>query len=161
MRTDPAPEWVLLLYRLPRDPSTPRTAVWRRLRRLGVAQLSDGLVALPADPRSREALEWVAQQVREADGTAATWLARPTSRSQADELVEQLRAARAGEYAAVAASAREAASLDDAERRRVLRRLRGELRAIRRRDWFAGDEQDDATRTVEALAPASAQEVAR
>ena len=43
----------------------------------------------------------------------------------------------------------------------VLRRLRGELRAIRRRDWFAGDEQDDATRTVEALAPATAQEVAR
>ncbi len=41
-------EWVLLSYRLPREPSTPRIAVWRKLKRLGVAQISDGLVALPA-----------------------------------------------------------------------------------------------------------------
>src|SRR6266508_2543318 len=27
--------WVLLVYRLPRDPSTPRSALWRKLRRLG------------------------------------------------------------------------------------------------------------------------------
>ena len=41
----------MLTYRLPRDPSTPRGVVWRKLRRLGVAQLADGLVALPADAR--------------------------------------------------------------------------------------------------------------
>ena len=33
--------WVLLSYRVPREPSTPRIAVWRRLRQLGVAQLGD------------------------------------------------------------------------------------------------------------------------
>ena len=41
-------QWVLLCYRLPREPSTPRIAVWRKLKRLGVAQLGDGLVALPS-----------------------------------------------------------------------------------------------------------------
>ena len=41
-----AEDWVLLAYRLPRVPSTPRSAVWRKLKRLGVAQLGDGLVAL-------------------------------------------------------------------------------------------------------------------
>jgi membrane AbrB-like protein len=51
-------EWVLLSYRMPREPSTPRIAVWRKLKRLGIAQLSDGLVALPADARTREQLEW-------------------------------------------------------------------------------------------------------
>ncbi|MEV4644831.1 hypothetical protein [Saccharopolyspora sp. NPDC049357] len=37
-------EWVLLSYRMPREPSTPRIAVWRKLKRLGVAQLADGVV---------------------------------------------------------------------------------------------------------------------
>ena len=49
--TAPGPgEWVLLSYRLPREPSGPRTTLWRRLKRLGVAQLSDGLVAFPPTP---------------------------------------------------------------------------------------------------------------
>src|SRR5213080_3282008 len=56
-------QWVLLAYRLPRDPSTPRIALWRTLRRLGAAQLLDGLVALPADSRTREQLEWAADGV--------------------------------------------------------------------------------------------------
>ena len=47
-------EWVLLAYRLPREPSTPRSALWRKLRRLGAAQLLDGLAALPLDARNRE-----------------------------------------------------------------------------------------------------------
>ena len=42
-------EWLLLAYRMPREPSTPRIAVWRKLGGLGVAKLGDGLVALPAD----------------------------------------------------------------------------------------------------------------
>jgi hypothetical protein len=45
------------------EPSTPRIAVWRRLRRLGVVQVGDGLVALPADARTREQLKWVAEDV--------------------------------------------------------------------------------------------------
>ena len=67
-------EWVLLAYRLPREPSTPRIALWRRLRRLGVVQVLDGLVALPADARTREQLEWLADEVLEADGEASVWM---------------------------------------------------------------------------------------
>ena len=40
-------EWVLLAYRIPREPSTPRISVWRKLRRLGAVQILDGLVGLP------------------------------------------------------------------------------------------------------------------
>src|SRR5262249_39018906 len=39
MQAMPRDRWVLLAYRLPREPSTPRIAVWRRLRRLGALQL--------------------------------------------------------------------------------------------------------------------------
>src|SRR5258705_10621623 len=72
-----ASEWVLLAYRLPREPSTPRIAVWRKLRRLGAVQLVDGLVALPADPATVEAFDWLADEVVEAGGEAWTWRAPP------------------------------------------------------------------------------------
>lgn len=145
-------EWVLLLYRLPRQPSTPRSAVWRRLKRLGVAQLADGVVALPADARTREQLEWVAAEVRAAAGTAVVWLARPTSVGQEQELASALSAARTQEYLAVREQAQ---ALSDAaspqERVRTARRLREELRRIRRRDFFPTPERDVAVAAVQTL----------
>jgi hypothetical protein len=63
-------EWVLLSYRLPREPSTPRIALWRKLRNLGVAKLGDGLVALPQDPRTREQFE-IGEEYRELIALAA------------------------------------------------------------------------------------------
>lgn len=144
--------WVLLTYRLPRVPSTPRSAVWRKLRRLGVAQLADGLVALPGDARTREQLEWVAEDVREAAGTAGVWLARPVSPAQERELAAAMTAGRIEEYAAVREQAQAASTLDEAGRRRVLRQLREELRRIRRRDFFPPPERDAAVAAVEALA---------
>ncbi len=70
-------EWVLLSHRPPREPSGPWTTLRRRLLRLGVAQLADGLVALPADARTRESLEWTADDVVTAGGTTGLWVARP------------------------------------------------------------------------------------
>src|SRR5262245_42027824 len=75
-------QWVLLSYRMPREPSTPRIGVWRKLERLGVARLGDGLVALPADARTREQLDWLAEEIVEAGGTATLWLAVPGSAGQ-------------------------------------------------------------------------------
>jgi hypothetical protein len=142
---------VLLTYRLPREPSTPRSAVWRKLRALGVAQLADGLVALPADGRTREGLEWVAEQVREADGSAAVWLARPTSIAQERELALGMADARAAEYRQVLEEATGALAASSAERVRVQKRLRTELRRIRRRDFFPPTERDAAVAAVEGL----------
>jgi len=146
-------EWVLLSYRLPREPSTPRIAVWRKLRRLGVAQISDGLVALPAGPRTREQLEWVAEEVTDGGGSAAIWLARPATRAQEDDLAQALAAARAAEYQAVIAAAGQAAAGGDpAARASAVRRLRNELRTIQRRDYFPPAGRDQAQAALEALA---------
>ena len=147
-----AGEWVLLSYRLPREPSTPRIAVWRKLRRLGVAQLSDGLVALPAGPRTREQLEWVAEEVTDGGGSAAIWLATPATRAQEDQLAQAMAAARAAEYQAVIGAAAEAAAGDPAARGPAVRRLRNELRAIQRRDFFPPAERDQAQAAVQELA---------
>lgn len=155
-RTAAPGEWVLLTYRMPRDPSTPRSSVWRKLRRLGAAQLGDGLVALPADARTREALEWIADEVREAAGTAGVWLARPATLAQERELASAMATARVAEYQALRADAEAANSLADADKTRAVRRLRAELRRIRRRDFFPPPERDAAVAAVDQLVGSTA-----
>jgi Protein ChrB, N-terminal len=147
----PPGEWALLSYWLPREPSTPRIAVWRKLKRLGVAQLGDGLVALPADARTREHLDWLADEIVDAGGTATIWLARSAAARAGQELAAELTAARAAEYERVREEATAAADLDDAGRRAALRRLRGELRRISRRDYFPPPERAAAYAAVAAL----------
>src|SRR5436190_5024976 len=86
----PVREWVLLAYRLPREPSGPRVTVWRKLRRLGAVQVLDGLVALPADARTREQLEWLADEVLDAGGEATVWLGRLVSAAQERALARRM-----------------------------------------------------------------------
>jgi DNA-binding transcriptional regulator PaaX len=144
-------QWVLLSYRIPREPSTPRIAVWRKLKRLGVGQLGDGVVALPADARTREQLEWIADEIGEAGGSASIWIARPATMTAERELATAMAAARAAEYAAIVAEAT-AAPADMAERQSLARRLRAELRRIARRDYFPPAEREQAMALVDALA---------
>src|SRR6266516_1918080 len=99
-------EWVLLAYRLPREPSTPRIALWRSLRRLGAVQVLDGLVALPADARTREQLEWLADDVAQAGGEASIWLAEPGSAAQERGLAARMQAAAGADYRRIIEAAR-------------------------------------------------------
>src|SRR5213076_1903628 len=90
--------WVLLAYRLPREPSTPRSALWRKLRRLGAAQVLDGLAALPLDARNREQLEWLADEVVEAGGEATIWVGELGSAGQERDLAGRMAETVAGDY---------------------------------------------------------------
>src|SRR5215203_3660149 len=118
--------WVFLAYRLPREPSTPRIALWRKLRRLGAVQLVDGLVALPATARTREQLDWLADEVVEAGGEAWVWVARAGSQGQERMLLARMASAVAEEYETVRAEA-DAAVGGDGGTRRLVERLRREL----------------------------------
>lgn len=138
-------EWVLLAYRLPREPSGPRVTVWRKLRRLGAVQLVDGLVALPSTAETVEAFGWLADEVLEAGGQAWTWQATG-SKVQDRALRQQLRDSVVEEYTALIAEARAAG--DD---RRTVQRLRRTLRGIERRDHVGPKERDDARRAVHRL----------
>ena len=156
-----AEDWVLLAYRLPRVPSTPRSAVWRKLKRLGVAQLGDGLVALPADPRTREQLEWIAEEVTDHGGEATLWLGRPLDTNAISQVVTRMTAAVAAEYDAVTAEAAAIRMADVVARRRAVARLRRELHRIQSRDFFTSPQGEAARRAVEHLAAADTAGAAR
>jgi len=102
--------WVMLAYRMPREPSTPRIAVWRRLRQLGVAQPVDGLVLLPDEPHTREGLDWVAERVLAAGGHATQWSAVHASAAEENATVQAMNAAVTVEYAALTRQATAAAA---------------------------------------------------
>lgn len=145
----------MLAYRVPRVPSTPRIAIWRKLRSLGVAQVGDGLVALPEDARTGEQLEWVAGDVDAAGGSAILWRAELLSARDEQQLVHQLQQARAEEYRTLIT---EAEQIDPtADPARTMNRLRRELRRIRRRDYFPPPEQELARQAIERLTPRAGQ----
>ena len=144
--------WVLLAYRLPREPSTPRSALWRKLRRLGAAQLLDGLAALPLDARTREQLEWLADEVTEAGGEATIWVGELASLAQERELATGMAEAVAADYEALLAQAEAAREESPGTRRRTLGRLRRELRRIRARDYFPPPDRELAQRALNELA---------
>jgi len=139
----------LLAYRLPREPSTPRITLWRKLRRLGAVQLVDGLVALPADPSTVEAFDWLAEEASEAGGEAWTWRGQPGSKAQEKALRERMTAAVAEEYSALLVDAQAARSEPS---RRIVERLRRELHRIEARDHFGSDEREPARQAIDALA---------
>lgn len=145
-------QWVLLAYRLPREPSTPRITLWRKLRRLGAGQVQDGLAALPLTRRNREQFDWLADEVLEAGGEASVWLAQSLSSSEERELIDRMTHAVADEYRVVLDQAQQARVADSGTRRRTLSRLRRELRRIGERDYFPPPQRQRARAAVETLA---------
>lgn len=146
-------KWVLLAYRIPREPSSPRIAVWRKLRRLGVIQIVDGLVAVPASVSTVEQLGWVANDVLDAGGEAQLWTAELNSAKQERELIARANREVVAAYRALVEAIEGAGSADQVTRRRRAAFER-ELRDIVRRDHLGAPGRDRAERALARLARA-------
>jgi hypothetical protein len=167
---------MLLSSRLPREPSRLRLGVWRRLRRLGALLVHDAVWVLPADARTREACEWLAEEIEEQGGTVWIWEAGGSA-AQDRALVELFRREADGRYAEIAASAQGIRNAALRGRRRGrpvrardadalshgLRQLRGLERALRlegRRDYFRAEGRRAAVAAIaEATADLEAQAI--
>jgi hypothetical protein len=143
--------WVFLIYQLPREPSTPRISVWRKLKRLGVAQVAAGVVALPYDAATKEQLEWVAQEVVDSGGMASIWITTPTVKRFGADLAHSLSRERAAEYQKLAKLVEAHLTDGHADRQRGHRQLRTEFRRIERRDHFPPPEKTEAHRALRRL----------
>jgi hypothetical protein len=151
------PRWVLLVYRIPREPSRHRVAVWRKLRDLGAIYLQDGVAALPEDAVTREQLEWLQLRVREAGGEATLWEARPGTMAEEAELVEAFRSSREEAYRAIIARAqrlRRKAQMGGSVFEQLGKLERG-FRAERRRDYFRSPLRLEAAEALKAAREAA------
>jgi ChrB-like protein len=82
-------QWLLLLYRVPPEPTANRVSIWRKLKRLGAILLHDSVWVLPPSPRTTEELRWLAAEIRERSGDAMLWEASLGLDGHDDDLVRQ------------------------------------------------------------------------
>jgi Protein ChrB, N-terminal len=62
--------WLVLVYRVPSEPTRLRATVWRRLRSLGAVYLQNSVAALPAGPSGERAMRKLRHEITEMGGTA-------------------------------------------------------------------------------------------
>lgn len=72
-------DWLMLTYKVPRQPSALRVQVWRKLQRLGAVLLHDSAWVLPATATTEHNFEWLAVEIREIGGEATVWSCHPLS----------------------------------------------------------------------------------
>ena len=82
-------QWVLLVYKVPPEPSARRVYVWRKLKRLGAILLHDAVWVLPATPSTRERFQWLATEIEEVEGSALVWEATLRLEGQDNALVDR------------------------------------------------------------------------
>lgn len=90
--------WLLLSYRVPRNPTSSRVHVWRKLKRLGAITLQDAVWVLPSTTHTREQFQWLAAEIQEMKGEAVLWEARLLLDEEDQKLTERFQAQTAAAY---------------------------------------------------------------
>lgn len=150
--------WLVLVIKLPADPSRHRVAVWRELRRTGALSLGQGIWAVPEVPAFAEGVERALALAEGAGGQGVTLKASGRTPEDAARFREMFTAARSADWAEfladcgkfeeeIAKEIRNAkftlAELEEEEQ--SLERLRRWHRDLTARDVFGAPEAAEAT----------------
>src|SRR5262245_7157963 len=82
-------DWLLLVYKIPREPTAGRVYVWRKLKQLGAVGVQDAVWVLPATPKTREHFQWLAAEITELGGEASLFTSQAVLARQDESLREQ------------------------------------------------------------------------
>jgi hypothetical protein len=83
---------LLLIYKIPREPTAGRVFVWRKLKQLGAIAVQDAVWAIPATPRTREQFQWLAAEITELGGEVSLFSSQVLLDGQQESLREQFEA---------------------------------------------------------------------
>jgi hypothetical protein len=152
--------WLVFSYSLPsKASSSPRVTLWRRLRRLGVVIPTGGVHVLPEREECVEAFQWLAQEIRQAQGEALVMHVEQFEGLTDAQLIELFRQARDEEYGEietqlVALEQRIGALADHEDRSELqdsldkLRRRHGDIKRV---DYFNSPTGDRIAARLTAL----------
>ena len=88
--------WLVLIYRIPSEPTRLRATVWRRLKGLGAVYLQNSVAALPAGSASERALRKLRREILDMGGTAQLLASQALAGQQ--DILAVFQAARDDEY---------------------------------------------------------------
>jgi hypothetical protein len=88
--------WLVLIYRIPSEPTRLRAGVWRKLKGLGAIYVQNSAAALPSSPAAERAMRGLRNEIEEMGGTAFLFESRLLAGETA--LMGQFNAARDDEY---------------------------------------------------------------
>lgn len=131
-------KWLLLVYRIPRQPTSGRVYVWRKLKQLGAVALQDAVWVLPLTPRTQEQFQWLAAEISELQGESVLWQAEQVYATDSDSLRRQFEEPVEVEYQAILAGLKK-------KKDRDLAALSRRYQETQLRDYF-GSELGQRTR---------------
>jgi len=88
--------WLLLIYRVPPEPTRLRATVWRRIKSLGAIYLQNSVAALPANASTERSLRKLRREILDMNGTAL--LLHSTVLAGEQDVRKAFQAARNDEY---------------------------------------------------------------
>jgi hypothetical protein len=121
-------DWLLLTYKIPREPTAGRVYVWRKLKQLGAISIHDAVWVLPSTPRTREQFQWLAAEIAELQGEALLFTSQAVLSHQQEALREQFEAPARAAYGEILAALK--------RRRPDLAELSKRYQQVKSQDFF-------------------------
>lgn len=159
-----ANDWLLLIYRVPSEPSNNRVSVWRELKRLGALYLQQCVCIVPALPECQRGIESAVRRIELLGGNLNLFRLVNTDPQERARLVDGFRKLSAKEYAEITEECRtkfakeieferfrENYTYEEAEEiREDLEKIRRWYKRVVDRDWFdSGQREPVAAELVE------------
>src|SRR5215217_5154280 len=142
-------EWIVLLFRVPAEPSRHRVAVWRELRRTGAVSIGQSAWLVPAAPAFADGIARAVQLVQAAGGEAIVLDASGRQPADSERLAAVYTAAREAEWTEfLSECGKSLAEMDEEEQ--SLERLRRWYRELRLRDVLGAPSAAGADQRLKA-----------
>jgi hypothetical protein len=150
--------WLVLVYRVPPEPSSSRVAVWRDLKRIGAHYLQQCVCVVPRRPDLRAAVDGVREKIGRLAGSSNLFEAPTLPREEEEALIEGFKELVAKQYAEIVEECdtkfvkeiefetfRENYTFAEAEEiEQDLEKIRRWFARVRERDWFDASGRDEA-----------------
>ena len=102
MSNDTARQWLLLIYKVPQDPTRFRTYFWRQMRTLGALSLQQMVCLLPKTPELDGKFQRLAYKIEEFGGEANLLTFTSPSKEWEDRIITAFNTINDEDYAEVA-----------------------------------------------------------